>query len=127
MLPLSEEDIRRICLIRDRLARHGLVGLARDTAIKHRTTFEAMVSRTNRKSAVAARHEMFSLLRTEGLSTSEIGILFDRDHSSVVSATSKAKKPRAVAVTQIAAWLRRMGCEELAVGVETGRWRTDER
>lgn len=75
------------------LRRLGALDLAGRIANKYRVHRDQMLGDDRHKSPTAARHELWMVLRhTLALSFPELGIAFQRDHSSVVSGVHKCER-----------------------------------
>lgn len=71
---------------RDRLAIRGLLVPVEQACAEHHATLEEVASRSKVAHVARARHEAMRRLRKCGLSSTAIGNLFDRDHSTVLVA-----------------------------------------
>jgi len=78
------------------LRARGLINIAEGIAARHHVDLGQVVGRGRMKSAVRARAELCSTLRDLGLSLPEIGLLIDRDHTTVMGAI-RAHKTRGAA------------------------------
>lgn len=54
-------------------------------AAAHDTSVSDIMSESRRRTATRARHEAFALLRSANYSYSTIGVVFHRDHSTVIA------------------------------------------
>lgn len=68
----------------------GALETARSIADKHRVTVNAIVGRSLEKYVCRARFELWAILRwTLDLNFSDIGRLFDRNHTTVISGIAR--------------------------------------
>lgn len=58
-------------------------------ASRHRLTIEDVLGRERWGTFVKARHECIAMFRTRGMTTTEIGRVMQRDHSTIVHALQK--------------------------------------
>lgn len=71
--------------VRENLKRANLLSMVENLCAARMVHFENACGRSRRKSAVAARHEAWSLIRSSTeMSSVEIGALFGVDHSTVL-------------------------------------------
>jgi chromosomal replication initiation ATPase DnaA len=71
------------------LASRGLLEDVQAIALRHAATVDELGSRSRLAHVVGARHEAMRLMRDRGLSYPAIGLLFERDHTSVMYAIGK--------------------------------------
>ena len=74
------------------LAERGLLGLVLDVCKSYHATFEEISGRSRELRVSRARQAAWSLLEARGLSRSEIGRAFGRDHTTVVAGIAAADK-----------------------------------
>ncbi len=68
-----------------RLEKRGLLALVDEVCARRFVERSAVIGKTRGGSVDAARREVYRRLRELGLSYPEIGALFDRDHTTVMS------------------------------------------
>lgn len=72
-----------------RLRERHLLAHAETIAKSHNVSLEEMISKTHRADAVRARHHLWATLHGPRHSYSSIGLLFEYDHSTVISGVKK--------------------------------------
>lgn len=73
-------------VLKERLMRRGLLQQVEKIAIVHATTIHEIASSSRMAHVARARHETMRLLRAKGLSYPAIGLIMDRDHTTVMAA-----------------------------------------
>ena len=77
--------------VEDRLRERGLLPCAKQIAKAHFVPLAELLGTSRMKSVAAARKLLYGALQAQGLSTTEIGFLLGRDHSTIVCALGKCR------------------------------------
>jgi hypothetical protein len=133
---MIDEATRRL---EARLEVRGLLEGVWKIARTRRVTLKQLAGRGRTRAVSAARHVIWQWMRSEfNFSYPEIGIIWDRDHTTVMAALtregSEAKQIEDAAAQEIAAWVRAvrdrfpaLEARDLAIvianGIEKGDWR----
>lgn len=80
--------------IERRLEERGLLEQCRAIALKHNVLMKEICSRARTKRISEARRKVWKHLHKIGFSFPEIGRLFDRDHTTVVSVCDHRRRGR---------------------------------
>jgi len=86
----------------DNLVERGYSVNASELAAHHGATIGGMLGRDRMRESVRARHDLWSLMASRGLSTTEIGKLVDRDATTVADGIRAARRRRRYAEAEAA-------------------------
>lgn len=78
----------------DRLVERGYSVNANELAAFHGADVAGMLGRDRMRESVRARHDLWALMASRGLSTTEIGALCDRDATTVADGVRSARRRR---------------------------------
>lgn len=72
-----------------RLAAHGLLELAEEVAARHHLTLDELLGRSRHQPESVARRELWARVYAVLPSFTRVGLIFDRDHTSILLAVRK--------------------------------------
>ena len=68
------------------------IAKVREVSERRKVAFRDVMSKSMARSVVEARWECFALLRSDGLSTTQIGAFFDKDHTTIIHGLRQAAR-----------------------------------